>query len=218
MLSPSQSKDLTPDKRNNDVLPPLPAADIEAAATYANAEKALATRRAYRADFDLFRSWCQARNVAALPAPAETVAAFLAFEANRGMKPATIDRRAASVRYVHKLAGLSPPTDDERVRATVRGIRRSRSTVPLRKTAATSEKIMAMAPIGRQRLIDIRDRALLLIGFAGAFRRSELVGLDVRDIEETAEGLRISIRRSNGDQEGLGANVAIPRGSVACPV
>jgi integrase len=76
---------------------------------------------------------------------------------------------------------------------------------------------------GRRRLIfdasrRDRHRALLLIGFAGAFRRSELVGLDVRDIEETAEGLRVSIRRSKGDQEGLGAIVAIPRGSVACPV
>jgi site-specific recombinase XerD len=218
MLIASQSKKLPAVRRTGDVPPALPAADIEAVAAYANAEKAPATRRAYRADFDLFRSWCETRKVEALPALAETVAAFLASEANRGMKPATIDRRAASIRYAHKLAGLSPPTDDERVRATVRGIRRKRSTAPQRKTAATSEKIMAMAPIGRQRLIDIRDRALLLIGFAGAFRRSELVGLDVRDIEETAEGLRVSIRRSKGDQEGLGAIVAIPRGSVACPV
>jgi site-specific recombinase XerD len=198
--------------------PALPTADMEAAAAYAKAEKAIATRTAYRADFDLFRSWCHDRHVQPLPASPETVAAFLACEADRGMRPSTIDRRVASVRYAHKLAGLPLPTDDERVRATVRGIRRSRSTQPERKTAATAEKIMAMAPLGRGRLSDLRDRALLLIGFAGAFRRSELVALDLSDVEEAAEGLRITIRRSKTDQESQGATIAIPRGAVACPV
>jgi hypothetical protein len=77
----------------------LPALEIEAAAAYAKAEKASGTRNAYRAAFGLFRSWCQARNVEPLPASAETVAAFLAFEADRGMAPATVDRRVASIRY-----------------------------------------------------------------------------------------------------------------------
>jgi site-specific recombinase XerD len=198
--------------------PILPAAELEAASIYAKAEKAYATRTAYRLDFDLFRAWCQDRKVDALPASAETIAAFLAFEADRGMRSPTIDRRVASIRYAHKLAGLALPTDDERVRTVVRGIRRSRPSAPMRKAAATSEKIMAMAPIGRQRLIDLRDRALLLLGFAGAFRRSELVGLDLDDIEEGRDGLRITIHRSKGDQEGHGAVVAIPHGSVACPV
>ena len=64
----------------------------------------------------------------------------------------------------------------------------------------------------------IRDRALLLIGFAGAFRRSELVALNADDIEETPEGLRVTIRRSKTDQEGHGHVIAIPRGMIACPV
>lgn len=75
-----------------------------------------------------------------------------------------------------------------------------------------------MAPIGRERLSDIRDRALLLVGFAGAFRRCELVALNVDDIEEKAEGLRVNIRHSKTDQEGRGEVIAIPRGSIACPV
>jgi integrase len=74
-----------------------------------------------------------------------------------------------------------------------------------------------MAPVATTRLGDLRDRALLLLGFAGAFRRSELVALDREDIEETNDGLRVTIRRGKTDQEGKGAIIAIIRGAVACP-
>ena len=97
----------------------------KSAATYARAEKAEATRRAYRSDFALFRSWCEAKRVPALPAAPEAVAAFLAAEANRGAKVATISRRLAAIRYAHKLAGHEPPTNSEAVKATLRGIRRT---------------------------------------------------------------------------------------------
>jgi site-specific recombinase XerD len=198
--------------------PALPSAEVEAAAAYARAEKAPATRRAYNSDFDLFCAWCSERSAVPLPAAPETIAAFLAFEAARCIKPATIGRRLAALGYAHRLAGSPPPTDDERVLATLRGIRRSNGTAPLRKAPATADKIIAMAPIGRERLSDIRDRAVLLVGFAGALRRCELVGLNVDDIEEKAEGLRINIRHSKTDQEGRGEVIAIPRGSIACPV
>ena len=98
--------------------------DLEEAAGYAHAEKSAATRRAYRSDFDQFRSWCQAKGVPALPAEPKTVAAFLAAEANRGVKPSTIGRRLAAIRYAHKLASHEPPTNCEAVKATLRGIRR----------------------------------------------------------------------------------------------
>jgi site-specific recombinase XerD len=196
----------------------LPVAEIEAAASYARADKAAATRKAYRTDFELFRSWCAERNVSALPASSESVAAFLATEADRRIKPSTIGRRVAAIRYAHKLADLPVPTDDERVRSTMRGIRRSLGAAPQKKAPATADKIMAMAPTARGCLSDIRDRALLLIGFAGAFRRSELVALDCEHIEETTDGLRVTIQYSKTDQEGIGAIVAIPRGSMACPV
>jgi site-specific recombinase XerD len=182
------------------------------------AEKAAATRRAYRSDFEIFRAWCAERHVSVLPASPESVAAFLAHEAERQVRPSTISRRVAAIRYAHKLAGLPLPTDDERVKATVRGIRRSLGASPGKKTPATAERVVAMAPLANGRLATIRDRALLLIGFAGAFRRSELVGLNADDIEETPEGLRITIRRSKTDQEGHGHVIAIPRGMIACPV
>lgn len=196
----------------------VPAIDVNAAAGYARAAKAAATKRAYGADFEMFRGWCARRNASALPASPDAVAAFLAYEAGRGCRPSSIGRRVAAIRYAHKLAGLAPPTDDERVRATMRGIRRSLGAAPSRKAAATADKIMAMAPIAKQHLADIRDRALLLIGFAGAFRRSELVALDVEDVQETTEGLRVTIRHSKTDQERRGQVIAIPRGAIACPV
>ena len=87
-----------------------------------------------------------------------------------------------------------------------------------KKAPATAERLLAMAANTGDGLKGIRDRALLLLGFAGAFRRSELVALDVADLEETETGLLVTIRRGKTDQEGAGRTIAIPRGDVACPV
>ena len=113
--------------------------------SFARAEKAEATRRAYRTDFEIFRTWCNERKVANLPASAEAVAAFLAFEASRAIKPSTIGRRVAAIRYAHRLAGHESPTNAETVRATLRGIRRTMGTAPIRKAPITAERIRAMA-------------------------------------------------------------------------
>jgi site-specific recombinase XerD len=200
-------------------IPILPPAEIELASDFARAEKAEATRRAYRGDFDAFRAWCGDRGVSPLPAAAETVAAFLAAEAHRGLKPSSIARRLAAVRYAHKLAGHEPPTNLEAVRATMRGIRRTVGAATTRKAPVTADHARAMAAAAPDTLRGLRDRALLLLGFAGAFRRSELVGLDIADVEECDEGLRVHIRRSKTDQEGQGATIGIVRGSsTACPV
>jgi len=123
-------------------------------------------------------------------------------------------RRVAAIRYAHKLASYEVPTEDERVRSVVCGHRRAAGTAPAKKAPATAERIIAMALVPGDGLKAIRDRALLLLGFAGAFRRSELVALDVDDLDETDAGLRVIIRRSKTDQEGQGATIA----TVACPV
>jgi site-specific recombinase XerD len=194
------------------------APDLQKAPDLAREEKAQATRRAYGSDFEIFRAWCVSRGVGPLPATAESVAAFLACEAEKGIRPSTIGRRVAAIRYAHKFAGHPTPTDDERVKATVRGIRRSLGTAKRKKSPATAERITAMALGTGHGLKGLRDRALLLLGFAGAFRRSELVALDYEDIEESETGFKITIRRSKTDQEGEGAIIAVVRGSVACPV
>jgi site-specific recombinase XerD len=199
-------------------LPALPAEDIERAVNFARQNKAESTRKAYRSDFASFSVWCNARGVEALPATPETVAAYLAAEAEAGKKPATIGRRAA-ISYAHKLAGHEPPTNSELVKATLGGIRRAVGAAPARKTPAVAEVTRDMAraaPAGR--LKGLRDKALLLLGFGGAFRRSELVALDVADLEKTDDGLRVTIRRSKTDQEGVGCTIAVIRGGACCPV
>jgi site-specific recombinase XerD len=199
-------------------VPALLAPDLAKAATLARQEKSEATRRAYAADFGIFAQWCAARGVSPLPAMAESVAGFLASEAERCIRPSTIGRRLAAIRYAHRLAGHPVPTDDERVKATMRGIRRTLGTAACRKLPATAERVISMTLGAGTDLKGLRDRALLLLGFAGAFRRSELVALDCEDIEECEIGMRVTIRRSKTDQEGQGATIGIVRGSIACPV
>jgi site-specific recombinase XerC len=198
-------------------LPAPPAADIDRAVHFARQDKAPATRAAYRSDFAAFQKWCTSRGVDALPALPESVAAYLASEAEAGLKPSTIGRRCAAIRHAHKLGGHEPPTNSEGVKATLRGIRRAIGAAPKRKAPAVAEVTRDMARAVPRGLKGLRDRAVLLLGFGGAFRRSELVALDVSDIEETDEGLRVTIRRSKTDQEGKGVTIAIVRGGAYCP-
>src|SRR6202043_3841317 len=198
-------------------LPAALGADFAAALDLAKAEKAASTRKAYGTDFRLFKAYCDAKGVSALPATPETVAAYIAAEAQTA-KPSTIGRRVAAIRYAHKLAGLETPTDAEGVKATMRGIRRTFGGARNKKAPAVAAKMHSMVATAPDGLAGLRDRALLLLGFAGAFRRSELVALNVADIEETETGLLVTIRGSKTDQERQGITIAIARGDIACPV
>jgi site-specific recombinase XerD len=209
------------------VLPTAPSAaigfngigpELEDALDFARAEKSTATRRAYRSDFEIFRTWCERKGLSPLPAHPESVAAFLAAQAKRGVRASTIGRRLAAIGCAHKMADYSSPTSSEAVKATLRGIKRTIRTSPARKAPVTSEKIVAMAMMAGTSHRGLRDRAVLLLGFAGAFRRSELVALDASDLQFCDGGLRVRIRRSKTDQEADGAIIAIVPGSFACPV
>ena len=190
------------------------------AQAYALAEKSDATRRAYRSDLEVFGVWCRAqRNVEPLGASPDTVAAYLAAQASAQVNPSTLTRRLAAIAYAHRLAGLESPAGHEAVRAVMRGIRRKSGTAPTRKAAATAERITAMLQaIPSDTLAGKRDQALLLLGFAGAFRRSELVALDVADLAFEPEGVRVMVRRSKADQEGQGQEIDILRGTKLRPV
>jgi site-specific recombinase XerD len=190
---------------------------LDTAARLAAAEKAIGTQKAYRIDFRIFSAWCQERGVDPLPALPATVAAYLAYEVGQNRRPSTLGRRLAAIQYAHQHAGHEPPTNAEAVRATLRGIRRTLGTARARKAPATANKTEAMARSVPSSLIGLRDRAILLLGFAGAFRRSELVALDVADIEASDSGLRVTIRRSKIDQEGEGAIIGIAPGVMDCP-
>lgn len=149
------------------------------AAAYALAEKSPGTRRTYRAAVRDFCAWCEAAGAQPLPASSATVAAYLASLADGGCKLSTIEVRAAAIGYAHKLAGHQPPTAAELVKAVLRGIRRTIGAPALRKAPATARLIAKMVKRLPDTLAGKRDKALILIGFAAALRRSELVALTV---------------------------------------
>jgi site-specific recombinase XerD len=196
----------------------LPAEAAAIVRAYQQASKATSTVRAYKSDARVFQDWCGQYGFRSLPASPEAVAGFLVHEAEAGRSTSTIGRRLAAIRYAHKLAKAPDPTDDEDVRAAMKGIRRRVGTAPTQKAAATAEILAALLMRTPDTLAGKRDRALLALGFAGAFRRSELVALDVADMREDPEGLRVIIRRSKVDQEGKGFEKAIPHGRFIRPV
>jgi site-specific recombinase XerD len=196
----------------------LPAEAVAIVRAYQQASKADSTVRAYRSDVQVFQAWCARFGFRSLPASPEAVAGFLAHEAEAGRSASTIGRRLAAIRYGHKLAKAADPTDDEDVRATMKGIRRRVGVAPTQKAAATADILAALLMRTPDTLTGKRDRALLALGFAGAFRRSELVALDVEDLREDPEGLRVMVRRSKVDQEGRGFEKAIPHGRFIRPV
>lgn len=154
-----------------------------------------------------------------MPAGPEAVAAYIAECAGR-LKVGSVQRRLNAIAEAHKAAGLESPTHSAIVASTMKGIRRTRGTAPAQKTAALTEDVRTMVEVAGDGTIGMRDRALILLGFAGAFRRSELVALDIDDCTFGKDGLVVMLRRSKTDQTWEGRKVGIPYGSnpETCPV
>jgi len=179
------------------------------------------TRRAYARDWDRFTSWCAENGASDLPAEAEVLAAYAQALAEAGKKIPTIERALAAISVAHRLAGHEPsPTTHKAVRKVVNAQRRLRKTRQRQVSPLVVDHLLRLVDELPDGTGGLRDRAILLLGFAGAFRRSELVSLDVEDIEEVPEGIRILLRVSKTDQEGRGHQVAIPFGEnpTTCPV
>jgi site-specific recombinase XerD len=170
------------------------------------------SRKAYRTDLRQFLAWG-----GSIPASPEMVARYLAAHAEHHVI-ATLARRLVSIGKAHTTQGFQSPVDSDLVRATLRGIRHTHGSAQRQVAPAEKEDVLSMVA-GLTGIKGTRDRALLLIGFAGAFRRSELVSLTVTDIEHAKQGLIVQLSFSKTDQDGRGRNVAIPyaRGAV-CPV
>ena len=189
---------------------------------FARLAKADNTRRAYRAGVAAWCAWCARHALPCLPATAADVVAFLAAERRRGLKVATIDLRRAAIRYLHYLAGCPVPTAEAVVGETLAGIRRDaaqRGEFPAKKLAAAVGVLREiLAPIGDD-LPGLRDRALLLVGFAGALRRVRAGGDPGRAPRAGPRGLRLTLPLSKGDRDGKGVTVALPLGTTElCPV
>jgi len=209
---------------------PVPAVDWDAAGAiqaatararaYADQAKAPNTLRGYRADWRHFTAWCEDTGQVSMPASPETVAVYLSDLAGAGYKANTIRRRISAISQAHQIASEATPTSHASVRAVWSGIRRVHGSASSQKAPTLTDDVREMVAALPVDLSGLRDRALLLVGFAGAFRRSELVGLDATDIEAVREGMIVTIRRSKTDQEGQGRKIGIPRGQhpATCPV
>jgi integrase len=180
---------------------------------FVEAATAKNTVRAYDSDLAHFLAWG-----GSIPADPRIVAKYFAAHSNM-RSVATLARRVIAIRRAHALGGLPDPTKSELVRLTLRGVRRLHGR-PQRRAAPLRLEHLADIVSGLGRTTrDLRDRALLLVGFAGAFRRSELVAIDCKWFERRERGIVITLPRSKTDQEGRGRNVAIVSvGGPICPV
>ena len=205
----------TVDTRN-----PALIAKIETTKTFIAKSKAENTTRSYAADVRDFVAWCSNNAVQSLPSEPSTVAVYISDLAEQGRKVSTIRRRLSAIKMFNESQGFENPVRDMLVKTTMAGIQREKGTPPEQKKPLLSEDIQKMIAVLPDSLIGVRDRALLLLGFAGAYRRSELVALNVEDIEFNKGGLVIMLRRSKTDQKGEGFKKGIPYGSnlATCPV
>ncbi len=194
---------------------------VAVAAEYASDALSDATKRAYLRDWLHFSEWCreQAVDPAALPIHPVLVAAYLASLATR-LGRSALGGRLAAIAYEHRRRGLAWNASHPAIRETLQGVGRKHGR-PVRPAAAlTSAEIKRLLATCPDDLAGLRDRALFLVGFAGAFRRSELVGIDHHHLRFEGDGVMIRLERSKTDQQGKGADVTLPRmrGEDTCPV
>jgi integrase len=195
---------------------------IQKAKTFVAAAKAPATLKAYRNDWRDFESWCRAHQLPSLPSTPETVALYIADRAST-LASGTITRRLTSITKAHQAAGFTDSPATTRhfvVGETLKGVRRTFGTAQHGKAPLLSTDIRRIITARREDLLGLRDAALVLVGFAGGFRRSELGGIHLCDRKFSSDGVIVTVRRSKTDQEGAGREVGLPFGASqdTCPV
>lgn len=179
-----------------------------------------ATLRARRADLTAFSEWCAERKLSALPAEPHTVAAYLQSMADSGFAWATIARRLSTIAQAHKSMGVSSPSTSFLVQQACVAIKRDITIAQTKARPITLVDLARWLPLLPDDPRGVRDAAMLMMGFAGALRRSEIASLLFGDIEKGDRGLLVTIRKSKTDQFGQGVLVGIERGQSAttCPV
>ncbi len=202
----------------------VPLSDDEA--RYVGAARAANTLRGYRSDWKEWCSWCASQGAEPLGAGSAPLSRYLTFLAGHGAAVGTMSRRLSAIRFAHRLHDLADPTANARVVAVWEGIRRTHGAPPERAAPLMPPElfhVLDACPVTRTwktrgrppepDLAGARDRALLLVGFVGAFRRSELAALEVEDVVEHPNGLVLSINRSKTNQFGTEPElVVVPRG------
>lgn len=183
------------------------------------ASRAAKTLDAYAGDWRRFDSWCAAQGRASTPASPSTLAEYLGDLVRRGQRPSTIERARVGIGQAHALRGLPSPAKDPLIAELMKGIRRTLGVAQKEARPLAVDELRIVVEKQPNNEMGARNRALLLIGFMGALRRSELVALDVNDVVVERRGLIVTVKKSKTDQEGRGARIGLPaqRGDV-CPV
>lgn len=208
------SNELVPKEPNHEIAPA-----VEKAQDYIEQSKAPNTRGAYKEDWERFSRWCEKHQRESLPASPETIAVYIA-EMAETHKPSSIQRHVASISVAHQAAGYESPTHSILVRTTIEGIRRVKGVAKNKKAPVRVIHLIHLSDVLPKNIQGVRDKAVFLIGYAGAFRRSELVALDVEDVRFEPQGVRLTVRRSKTDQRGIGQtkDINYAANSANCPV
>lgn len=195
-------------------------AEAEAAHGFAQASQAKATRRAYAGGWRRFAAWCHALGVVSLPAPPAAVALYITHLATSGRGLSTIEQAINAIASNHRAAGHDSPWRDVNVRAVLAGIQRKLGQRPKKKRALTHEMLAAVVALAPHDLRGARDRCLLTLGWAGAFRRAELADVRIEHLTFSDKGLAVLVPRSKTDQGGQGRYKGLNYGKNAatCPV
>lgn len=189
-----------------------------AVARYAAAGVATNTHRTYLSAWRSFESWCAKHGLPALPATPSICAAYLADRASQ-LRASSLAVHAAAIAQHHQGRGCPSPTNSPEVAQVLRGIRRELGVAPRKKAPLPSKDLRTLVMGLGSTPRELRDKALLLLGFCTGCRRSELVGLDVEDVIFRDEGMLVSLRHSKTDQERAGRVVPVEYGvhRESCP-
>src|SRR3954471_2876987 len=182
--------------------------------------KAKNTKRAYRSDWKQFSEWCEKNGLHNLPADPETIVYYITF-LGKTLKASSIKRKMTAISQRHETAGYQSPTKTALVKGVWDGIQRKIGIKEEGKDALWLDELrQIIQAIDQNRLIGVRNHALLVMGWAGALRRSELIQLNIEDISITRDGLILHLNKSKTDQKGEGQDIALPYGSnpLTCPV
>jgi len=195
---------------------------IQKAKTFVASAKSPATLKAYRNDWRSFESWCRMHNLPSLLSTPETVSLYISDQAST-RAASTITRRLTSVTKAHQAANYKDSPSSTHyfiVGETLKGIRRTIGTAQIGKAPLLTKDVRRIVEACPQSLLGLRDKALVLVGFTGAFRRSELARIQASDLTSNKNGVVIDLRKSKTNQEGAGRKVGLPFGAHrnTCPV
>jgi site-specific recombinase XerD len=178
---------------------------------YAKSALSTKTRKCYETDWRLFNNFCQTHDLEAFPSNPETICLYITEMADFGLSVSTIVRRMTSITAIHEAGGHLTPVKDASVARVLQGIKRENGQPPDCRKAISWIQLKRMVDKCDSSIIGLRDAAILALGWSSALRRSELVALNIGDLDFMEKGLIVTVRRSKTDKIGKGAKIGIPR-------